>query len=546
MRARSALAFAALLLAGCNVVLGLEDHQPFPPGSTGGANGAAASNGEGGSSASSQGAHANAGTGQGASSSQGGSAFGGTSNGGSGQGASSASGNGQGASSQSGTGLGASSQGGSGQGASSQGGNGQTGGTSQGGGTSSGGTSNGGSSAAGGSSSTGGFGGSGNGTGTGGSGTGASSQGGASSNACHDGVPVQGQPCFDTVSIATGAAPKKALVADFDQDGRDDVFVLEQNAQFELFTSQGTSFGAAASGVLVSDLLDGAVGHLDAGPYPDVVVARAGNTTDPMDLCVILNRLDPTTNATTCFGAINPAFVLDSQPQAMALADVTGDGLDDVVMLDQAGRLRVLRNDGTGTGFVDYQTVTAGTGPLFLAVGVDATQTIDAVVASAGDHVVGLWKDSNASLTAPNATTSRATGKQPAALAIGFLEGTAYLDFAIADASDGSLWIYDNIGGILATNPKVKSFALTSPTALAIGDLDGDGRADLAVARTSPAELDVVLQPTTGTYVPYSPGFTLPGAPAAAVLGDANGDSIYDAFVTVPAANSVTVLLSAP
>ncbi|MCB9569589.1 MAG: VCBS repeat-containing protein [Myxococcales bacterium] len=160
-------------------------------------------------------------------------------------------------------------------------------------------------------------------------------------------------------------------------------------------------------------------------------------------------------------------------PQRLAVADLDGDGRDDLVLAtsEPAGLLR-LRSRGDG-GFDEDEAVPLDD-PAFALAAADLD----------GDGAAELLAASHRTLTivggASEATSALEVGRGPVDLDLADLDGDGDLDVVIVDLEDGALTslLGDGAGGL--------TLAATLPIGPAtdevdLADLDGDGRVDAIV-----------------------------------------------------------------
>ncbi|HJV21300.1 MAG TPA: VCBS repeat-containing protein [Holophagaceae bacterium] len=173
---------------------------------------------------------------------------------------------------------------------------------------------------------------------------------------------------------------------------------------------------------------------------------------------------------------------------AVVVADLDGDGRPDII---------------TGTG----KYVDSGTEPGFASV---SLQTTPGTFGSPARYTVG---------------------GDPAALAVGDLNGDGRPDLVVANAASGTVSVYfQTAGHTFALAATLDTGALT-PLDVAIGDLDQDGRPDIAVATSGASVAQIFLQTAPGVFQATPVSVSLGGDPRCVVVADLNGDGRPDLAV---------------
>ena len=131
--------------------------------------------------------------------------------------------------------------------------------------------------------------------------------------------------------------------------------------------------------------------------------------------------------------------------------------------------------------------------------------------------------------------TDYPTGTAPVAVATGVFSGDTFQDFAVANQTDGTIWIFHGAGnGTFATPSASDKYTVGRlPSAIAVGDFNGDGNMDIAVVdagdSTIPGDIEILLGNGDGTF--QAPRKFPTGAgthPVAFLALDLNADGLLD------------------
>ena len=134
------------------------------------------------------------------------------------------------------------------------------------------------------------------------------------------------------------------------------------------------------------------------------------------------------------------------------------------------------------------------------------------------------------------------TGANPDAVALADLDGTGWLDMAVANEAASSVSVlFDQGPG--AFFPKHDIPVGAGPRAIAIADLNGDGVPDFVTANGSANTISVVLGRRGGTFVPAA-DYPVGTGPRAIAIADLNGDGFPDVVTADYFAGTVSVLLN--
>ena len=381
-------------------------------------------------------------------------------------------------------------------------------------------------------------------------------------------------------TVATAAAisqnPQGVMLMDVNGDGIQDLVVVEPTSavacgvnfgsQLEVFLGNGDgTFGAAtvvplpcepgnkppAAFSLAHGQLTGGAAHPD-----DIVVGTPANN----DIVVLANT-STTLSVNLAYTANSPIpLVAGSIPQGLAVADVDGDGLGDIIVADSANaQVQVLIGNGAApaTFAVSLFSFNVGTTPVSVAVGnfgsahSGAVSTNDIAVANNGSNNVTVLVNSTASSGTPafGTTVTVNVGTGPVAVAAAPL-GSGALDLATANG-DGSVSVALNKNDGSGTfNASVPTTIGAAPHGIVVADFNGDGKNDLVVSDSNGAE--ILFNGGAGAFagpaVPFIAGNTPVGIAIAVAPNDLNTptDNYSDVAVADSGANTVSILLGTP
>ena len=369
-----------------------------------------------------------------------------------------------------------------------------------------------------------------------------------------------------TFGVATSAAFSPAIspnanvaFADFDGDGKLDFAATDATTnQDEVFFNTGSGYAAP---VLLDtpdhkyDSCFDAAGDLNGDGKIDIV--SAGANCNPADLLqdkltVYLNTSDGKFTAVT-----GTYYSVGIRPEAVTIADVNGDGHNDVVTVTtQPGNVRVLLGNGDGT----LQNASVG----YATGGNAKTQAIvddfnndgnaDVIVSDEEFSFVyfqgygdGSFRSALNYYAQPNGNGFHPNG---VGIASGDFNGDGLPDFVIGNYNDsattGVAVFLTNADGSLQAGVPYNPSGSTELQYVAVADFDGDGKLDIAAANSANL-VTCTVQPcgvvqvftgngdgtfaTGGAYRTGSAGTDATRSPLGLVVGDFNGDGKPDLAV---------------
>jgi predicted NUDIX family NTP pyrophosphohydrolase len=292
------------------------------------------------------------------------------------------------------------------------------------------------------------------------------------------------------------------------------------------------SFSAARS--LGTDLapVSIAIADMNGDGTPDLATAnRLGS-----NVSVFLNFGDGSFQARRDYG-------ISAEPTSLAVGDVNGDRKPDLVTSNHEGTVSVLPNAGEGSFGVkrDYPT---GLSPYSVAIGdLNGDGTPDLAVAVRDDDVSGSGAVSvlmNTGSGAFGAGQVYPIEADPAAVAIGDLNGDGSADLTTANTYAGTLSVLLNDGGGHFRPRRDYPTGDWAPS-VAIGDLNADGAPDLATANYHSDTVSVLANWGDGSFVPRR-DFRTGEGPWSIAIGDLNGDGKPDLATASESSDTVSML----
>ncbi|MEO0603529.1 MAG: FG-GAP-like repeat-containing protein, partial [Myxococcota bacterium] len=339
----------------------------------------------------------------------------------------------------------------------------------------------------------------------------------------------------------TAGRPEAVVMADFDGDGLPDV----ASATTSSFVGVSLTSGDPLSGTVSTSISPGlgpvdiATGDVNGDTHLDLVTAN--RTTS--DLTVLLNDGAGgfTFQATYALGG-------GTSPEGVAIGDVTGDGIADIVSAN-SGSDSVTVIPGLGSGVFGVVSVYStrlganGDSPTDVVLAdFDGDALLDVATANdISDDIVVFISNGATGLATPIAftmTDGLGGGDFPTEIAVGDLNGDLEPDVVTANFTSSDVTVRLGVAGGAAFGPAVVVAlgGAQSPSGLEIVDLDGDGNLDVLTSNRDTDDVAVLTNDGTGALsfdARYRSelGYGAGGQPQDLAVGDVDGDGEPDVAV---------------
>jgi hypothetical protein len=379
---------------------------------------------------------------------------------------------------------------------------------------------------------------------------------------------LEGRTVLSFLPAATfpvGVQPRSVTVADFNNDGKPDLAVVNMG-QSSTSTSQsslsvllgngnGSFQPAVTTNVLNSGLAQGnaeslAVGDFNGDGLPDVALNTAGPAGPAVE--VMLG------NGNGSFQPNHLILPVAQTPLSVAVGDFDRNGaLDLVTANNSSGTLSLLLGNGNGT-FRPHIDLAVGAAPRAVAVGDFNGDGLPDVVAAQqlSNTVSVLLGHGNGTFAPPLVFAASGQDFTPSSIAVGDMNGDGRADLVI-NSIGGEDSVVSQLGVLLGNgNGTFQAPILQSPETsggdgdVALGDFNNDGRLGAAVGGQAalPDGLTVLTGNGDGTFgVPFqSPQRVSTGGndPFGVAAADLNGDGRVDLVAANTSSNTVGVLLN--
>ena len=278
-----------------------------------------------------------------------------------------------------------------------------------------------------------------------------------------------GDGSFELIQTTTvGATPSRVQIADFDQDGQDELLVVNRSSD-SISVREKLDDGTVES-LLELDTGNGPTSAAVADFNQDGFVDIATSNLNSDDISVITGNGDGT------FAPSVEYLAHGLMPCAVVAEDLNQDGFVDLATANQESNdISVLINNGAG-GFLEALTFPAFAGLDGLAAGdVNGDAIPDLVAASNFNHIVVLPGIGNGTFGDFEIFLA---GDEPRSIALGDINGDGILDAVTGNQLSRDATVLHGLGDGTFGRP-VSNFVNNAVRGISLADFNNDGNLDV-------------------------------------------------------------------
>jgi Big-like domain-containing protein/VCBS repeat protein len=359
-----------------------------------------------------------------------------------------------------------------------------------------------------------------------------------------------------TSAPLTGGQLSDVVFADFNGDGLLDFAATDSNSRqtvVYLAHANGTYVAGAplTNPDSVYDGCNNSAGDLNGDGKPEIVSANCGSALGPGNLTIYVNNGDGTFQTGVYYSAGTEAIDntnADVYPLAVTIADINGDGNNDIVSSNVDGSdITVLLGNGDGTVKAPTEGFSAGGFPKTSALVADFNGDgfPDIIVPDDNFSFVYLQGYGDGTFRAAQdyySPVSDSGWAYATTIASGDFNNDGYPDLVIGECCDNTVGVtvfLSNPNGSL--QPGVNYGSGGNLEGVVVADFDGDGNLDFATSDFQNNLVQVFFGHGDGTFTASSPVSTGGTGSFVTVTGDFNQDGHPDLAVVNSNSTNITV-----
>lgn len=333
-------------------------------------------------------------------------------------------------------------------------------------------------------------------------------------------------------------------LGDIDGDGKADVICTKNRYTSRISVLRNTSNANAISFATQADfsvagstsdwISSVAVGDIDGDGKLDIVSTAIVNGS--------ISILRNTSSVGSPSFASSVSYSGLSWPYRATIADINGDGKNDIIVTNEFGNnISVFRNTGSAgsISFASKVDFTTNTSPDGLVIAdFDGDGKVDVATANQG-NTISVLRNTSSGNTISFATKVDLTATNiPTNLSSGDIDGDGKPDIVSANYqfSTATISVFRNTGnsGTISFATRNDITVGTAPLNIAIADITGDGKVDLVSSNTGSNTLSVLRNTSSSGSVSFASkvDITTTAQPSGLAAGDLNGDGKPDVITS--------------